>query len=107
MNLTTKRTLGVVAAVAISFGSVVATSAQAAPKSVTLAFESPLTGSEAGLGQDELLGTQTALYEYNLTNPTVKVNLLTADDQAGAELTGKDIQRHPAVLEVLQIYHEL
>ena len=26
---------------------------------------------------------------------------------AGAELTGKDIQRHPAVLEVLQIYHEL
>ena len=82
MNIIAKRTLGVVAAVAISFGSVLATSAQAAPKSVTLAFESPLTGSEAGLGQDELLGTQTALYEYNQTNPTVKVNLLTADDQA-------------------------
>ena len=65
----------------------VATSAQAAPKSVTIAFESPLTGSEAGLGQDELLGAKTALYEYNLTNPAVKVNLLTADDQADSSVS--------------------
>lgn len=82
MNLTTKRTLGVAAAVALAFGSLLATTAQAAPKSVTLAFQSPLTGSEAGLGQDELLGVKTALYEYNQTNPSVKVNLVTADDQA-------------------------
>lgn len=82
MNLTTKRTLGVAAAVALAFGSVVATTAQAAPKSATIAFLSPLTGSEAGLGQDELLGAKTAIYEYNQTNPTVKVSLLTADDQA-------------------------
>jgi branched-chain amino acid transport system substrate-binding protein len=87
MNLTTKRTLGVAAAVALVIGSVVATTAQAAPKSVTLAFESPLTGSEAGLGQDELLGTKTALYEYNQTNPTVKVTLLTADDQADSSVS--------------------
>jgi len=26
---------------------------------------------------------------------------------AGVELTGKDIHRHPAVLEVLKIYKEL
>ena len=87
MNLTTKRTLGVVAAIALALGTVVATSAQAAPKSVTIAFESPLTGSEAGLGQDELLGAKTALYEYNLTNPAVKVNLLTADDQADSSVS--------------------
>lgn len=83
MNLTTKRILGVAAAAGLVFGSVVATSAaQAATKTVTIAFESPLTGSEAGLGQDELLGAKTALYEYNQSNPSVKVNLLTADDQA-------------------------
>ncbi len=87
MNLTTKRTLGVAAAIALALGTVVATSAQAAPKSVTIAFESPLTGSEAGLGQDELLGAKTALYEYNLTNPAVKVNLLTADDQADSSVS--------------------
>ena len=52
MNLTTKRTLGVAAAVALAFGSLVASTAQAAPKTVTIAFQSPLTGSEAGLGQD-------------------------------------------------------
>ncbi len=87
MNLTTKRTLGVAAAIALALGTVAATSAQAAPKSVTIAFESPLTGSEAGLGQDELLGAKTALYEYNLTNPAVKVNLLTADDQADSSVS--------------------
>jgi len=87
MNLTTKRTLGVAAAVALAFGSLVASTAQAAPKTVTIAFQSPLTGSEAGLGQDELLGAKTALYEYNQTNPAVKVNLLTADDQADASVS--------------------
>ena len=88
MNLTTKRNLGVAAAVALALGSVVAASAQAAPKTVTLAFQSPLTGSEAGLGQDELLGAKTALYEYNQSHPTVQVKLLTADDQADPSIAG-------------------
>lgn len=87
MNLTTKRILGVVAAAGLVVGSVVATSsAQAATKSVTIAFQSPLTGSEAGLGQDELLGAKTALYEYNQTHPAIQVNLQTYDDQADGSI---------------------
>lgn len=83
MNLTTKRILGVASVVALAFGTAAVTApAQAATKSVSLAFQSPLTGAEAGLGQDELLGVQTALYEYNQSNPSVKINLVKADDQA-------------------------
>ena len=84
MNLTTKRTLGVVAAAALALGSVVATSAQAAPKSVTLVFQNAVTGPNAGLGADELLGAQTALYEYNQSKPAVQIKLVMADDVSDA-----------------------
>jgi branched-chain amino acid transport system substrate-binding protein len=86
MKKTTKRVFSVVAIASFAIGSVVATSAHAASKQVTLAFQSPLTGGEAGLGQDELLGVQTALYEYNQSNPAVKVNLVKGDDQATASI---------------------
>ncbi len=86
MNKTTKKLLGVVAVATLAIGAFVATNAQAAATQVTLAFQSPLTGGEAGLGQDELLGVKTALYEYNQTNPKIKVNLVTGDDQATASI---------------------
>jgi len=82
MNKTTKRVLGVVAVAGVVLGSAVATTAQAGVKQVTIAFQSPLTGPNAGLGQDELLGVKTALWEYNQTNPAIKINLITADDES-------------------------
>jgi branched-chain amino acid transport system substrate-binding protein len=104
MNLTTKRTLGVAAAVALAFGSVVATTAQAAPKTISLAWQNAITGGNAGLGADELLGAETALYEYNKTNPAVKVNLVKEDDvsdAATASSVALSEAQNPAIVGVL------
>ena len=104
MNLTTKRTLGAAAAVAIVLGSVVATSAQAAPKSVSIAWQNAITGRNAGLGADELLGAKTALYEYNKTNPAVKVTFVNEDDvsdAASASAVALSEAQNPAIVGVL------
>ena len=104
MNLTTKRTLGVAAAVAITLGSVVATTAQAAPKSVSIAWQNAITGRNAGLGADELLGAKTALYEYNKTNPAVKVTFVNEDDvsdAASASAVALSEAQNPAIVAVL------
>ena len=87
MNKNTKRILGVVGAVVLSVGTL-ATSTQAASKSVSLVFQGPLSGGEALAGQDELLGTLTALQIYNDSNPAVKVNLIKADDQGDPSVAG-------------------
>ena len=87
MNKNTKRILGVVGAVVLSVGTL-ATSTQAASKSVSLVFQGPLSGGEALAGQDELLGTLTALQMYNDSNPTVKVTLIKADDQGDPAVAG-------------------
>ena len=104
MNLTTKRTLGAAAAVAIVLGSVVATSAQAATKSVSIAWQNAITGPNAGLGADELLGAKTALYEYNQSNPAVKVTLVNEDDvsnAASASAVALSEAQNPAIVAVL------
>ena len=104
MNLTTKRTLGVAAAVALAFGSLVASTAQAAPKTVSLAWQNAITGGNAGLGADELLGAETAIYEYNKTNPAVKVNLVKEDDvsdAATASSVALSEAQNPAIVGVL------
>jgi len=87
MNKNTKRILGVVGAVVLSVGTL-ATSTQAASKTVSLVFQGPLSGAEALAGQDELLGTLTALQIYNDSNPAVKVKLIKADDQGDPAVAG-------------------
>jgi len=104
MNKTTKKLLGVVAVATLISGTYVATNAQAAAKEVTIAFQSPLTGPNAGLGQDELLGVKTALWEYNQTNPKIKINLLTADDESApskASGVSLGVAQNPAVIGVI------
>lgn len=88
MNKNSQRVLGVVAAAALVLGSVALTTAQAATKSVTLVYQGPLTGTDAQTGQDELLGAKTAVQVYNDSNPAVKVNLITADDQGDGAVAG-------------------
>jgi branched-chain amino acid transport system substrate-binding protein len=86
MNKKIQRSLAVVSAAALVFGVSAVTSATAAPKTVYLAFQAPLTGSNALTGQDELTAARFALSEYNATNPAVKVELVIADDQGLAEI---------------------
>ncbi len=86
MNSKIQRSLAVVSAAALVFGVSAVTSATAAPKTVYLAFQAPLTGSNALTGQDELTAARFALSEYNATNPAVKVELVIADDQGLAEV---------------------
>jgi len=86
MNKKIQRSLAVVSAAALVFGVSAVTSATAAPKTVYLAFQAPLTGSNALTGQDELTAARFALSEYNATNPAIKVELVIADDQGLAEV---------------------
>ena len=79
--------IAIAAAAALSFG-VVSTSADAATKSVSLVFQAPLTGSDALTGSDQYNGALTALEMYNESNPTVKVNIIKADDQGDPAVAG-------------------
>jgi len=88
MNKNTKRILGVVGTAALALATVVSTSAQGAVTSVSLVFQGPLSGGEALAGQDELLGTLTALQMYNDSKPAIKVNLIKADDQGDPAVAG-------------------
>ena len=80
-----KKTLSgfAVAAVAtLALGVVATAPATAASKTeVSLAYEGPLTGPDAQLGQDQIPGAIYAIALYNATNPKIKVNLVKADTQ--------------------------
>jgi len=74
--------LAIAAAATLALGVVATSPAQAAAKTtVSLAFEGPLTGGDAQLGQDQIPGAIYAIALYNAKNPKVKVNLVKADSQ--------------------------
>jgi len=81
MNKNSKHVLAVVTAAVLAVGTVATTQANAAAKEVTLAFQGPLTGADAQLGQDQLPGAVYAIALYNATNPKVQVKLIKADSQ--------------------------
>jgi len=81
MNKTTKRILALTGTIAMASAAAFAGTAQAAGKSVVIGFQGPLTGSDAQAGQDELTGANYALWEYNQTNPAVKVTIKQIDDE--------------------------
>ena len=86
MNKKVQRSLALASAATLVFCVSAVSSATAAPKSVSLAFQAPLTGSNALTGQDELTAVKFALSEYNATNPSIKVELVIADDQGLADV---------------------
>ncbi|MBU6352412.1 MAG: branched-chain amino acid ABC transporter substrate-binding protein [Actinomycetales bacterium] len=88
MKKSFKKVLAVTAAGALVAGASVLSTANAAVKSVSLAFQAPLTGPNALTGQDELTGVRFALSEYAATNPAVKVELVLADDQGDPTIAG-------------------
>ncbi|MCX6444645.1 MAG: branched-chain amino acid ABC transporter substrate-binding protein [Actinobacteria bacterium] len=72
----------IAAAATLALGAVATAPANAAgKKEVTLAFQGPLTGPDAQLGQDQFPGAQWAIELYNATNPKTKVKLIKADSQ--------------------------
>ena len=75
MNTTTKRALAAAGSLALALGAVVTSSANAAPIEITLAFQGPLTGSDAQTGQDEILGAKTAIQLFNDSQKKYKVKI--------------------------------
>jgi branched-chain amino acid transport system substrate-binding protein len=72
----------IAAAATLALGAVAAAPANAIKKkSVTLAFQGPLTGPDAQLGQDQFPGAQWAIELYNAKKPKTKIKLIKADSQ--------------------------
>ncbi len=72
----------IAAVAALAFSAVATAPANAAAKTeVSLAFQGPLTGADAQLGQDQYPGAEWAIALYNATNPKTKVKLVKADSQ--------------------------
>ena len=85
MKRSLKVAASLAAAGALILGVTAATTASAAVKEVSIAYQGPLTGDSAQTGIDELNAVKYAIKKYNATNPKVKVNLVEIDDQgAGA-----------------------
>lgn len=84
------RALAVVTASTLVFGVVSVSTAQAAAKRVTLAFQGPLTGEEAQIGQDELAGMEYAVKLFNAKNRgKYIVSIVKADDQGAPDQAAK------------------
>ncbi len=86
MNLSIRRTGGLVAAVALTLGSLVAVSApaQAVPKgckAIKIAFFGALTGDAGNLGKNISQGAELAVGQYSLTNSKVRVDFASFDSQ--------------------------
>jgi branched-chain amino acid transport system substrate-binding protein len=78
------RLTSVAAAAALAITSLVAyaPASNAKARTVTIAFQGPLTGEEAQVGQDELAGVQYAVKLFNAKNKgKIRVRIVQADDQ--------------------------
>ena len=84
--------ISVAAATALAVSSLVgfAPASHAKAKTITLAFQGPLTGEEASVGQDELAGMQYAIKLFNAKNKgKYVVKVVQADDQGDPAQSAK------------------
>ena len=88
MKKTAKGAIAAVGALALVTSAFVTSSASAAQE-ITLAFQGPLTGSDAQTGQDEILGAKTAIQIFNDSQKKYKVNLVAVDDQGEGAVAGR------------------
>ena len=90
MNKKIQRSLAVVSAAALAFGVVAAqTSANAAPKTVYIAYQGPLSGGEASTGTDEQNAVKYAIKLFNAKNKAkYNVKLVSVDDQGDPAVAG-------------------
>ena len=81
MNKKIQRGLAVATAAALAFGVAVTSQANAAGKTVYLAYQGPLSGGEASTGTDEQNAVKYAIKLFNAANPQYNVQLVSVDDQ--------------------------
>ncbi len=89
MNKKIKATAAIVAAFALSLGAFASTSASAATKTYTIAYQGPLTGGEASTGIDEQNGVKYAIKVFEAANPGIKINLVSVDDEGDPAVASK------------------
>ena len=89
MNKKINNSLAIVTAVALAFGVASVSTANAAPIQISLAFQGPLTGTDAQTGQDEILGAKTAIQIFNDSQKKYKVTLVAVDDQGEGAVAGR------------------
>ena len=87
MKKTAKGAIAAVGALALVTSAFVTSSASAAQE-ITLAFQGPLTGSDAQTGQDEILGAKAAIQIFNDSQKKYKVKLVPVDDQGEGAVAG-------------------
>lgn len=81
MNKKIQRGLAVATAAALAFGVAVTSQANAAAKTVYLAYQGPLSGAEATTGTDEQNAVKYAIKLFNAANPQFNVQIVSVDDQ--------------------------
>ena len=87
-----QRLISVAAVIALAAGSAVAVApaSNAAAKTLTIAFQGPLTGEEAQVGIDELNGVKYAVKLFNAKNKgKFQVNIVAVDDQGSGTEAAK------------------
>ena len=87
MNKGIKKSLAVVTAAALSFGAVLASTANAAG-TYTIAYQGPLSGGEASTGTDELNAVKYAAKVFMAKNKGFKINVVAVDDQGDPAVAG-------------------
>jgi len=100
------RSLAVVSAVALVFGvAATQTAANAAPKTVYIAYQGPLSGGEASTGTDEQNAVKYAIKLFNAKNKAkYNVKLVSVDDQGDPAVAGTvapGIGKNKAILGVV------
>jgi branched-chain amino acid transport system substrate-binding protein len=89
-----QRLISVAAVIALAAGSAVAVApaSNAAAKTVTIAYQGPLTGEEAQVGIDELNGVKYAVKLFNAKNKgKYNVKIVEIDDQGSGTASNKKI----------------
>ncbi len=88
MNKKIKQSLAIVTAAALAFGLASVSSASAAAKTYTIGYQGPLSGGEASTGIDEQNAVKYAIKLFMAKNPTIKIKLVSIDDQGDPAVAG-------------------
>ena len=88
MNKKIKGSLAVVTAAAVAFGLTSVPAASAAVKTYTIGYQGPLSGGEASTGIDEQNAVKYAIKLFEAKNPSIKIKLVSIDDQGDPAVAG-------------------
>jgi branched-chain amino acid transport system substrate-binding protein len=87
MNNKFKSSLALVSVAALALGLATVPSASAA-KTYTIGYQGPLSGGEASTGTDEQNAVKYAIKLFEAKNPSIKIKLVSIDDQGDPAVAG-------------------